>query len=161
MSSPRRRIWTLAGVMALATIFMLPVSAASAGTAKPALATSISPEALMPRSATECNPNPIQAGSQCTSVKGTGTYVDSIGAQFHSRDYGDLDHLHQEIYGPGGLIENCKPFDLSPLGVSDVCLWVNPHPHVHVTQGNYCSRTWQVINKKDFIVSSECVDVRS
>jgi hypothetical protein len=161
MFSAKRRVWMLSGAVALATIFMLPVSAASASTVRPMLAASVSPTAVRPLSASECNPNPLLAGSECTVVTGTGTYVDTIGGQFFSQTTVELYKLHIQIYGPGGTIKNCDTFNLEPLGVSDVCLWTNPHPHVHVTQGNYCSRTWELLNGKSFVVSAECIDVKS
>jgi hypothetical protein len=114
-------------------------------------------------SATNCNPNPLQEANECTSVKGTGLYVDSIGGQLFSNTYAEIDHVHIEIYGPHGHIHNCGEFNLAPLGVSEPCVWVNPHPHIHVTAGDYCSRAWERIGSgeraKYFVLSAECVGV--
>ena len=156
MISFRTRVGAVVGAAALATALALPASAAMASTASPRPAVA-SGAGIIPNTATECNPNPLTVVDECTTVVGTGTYVDSISGQTFSNSFGDLDNIHIEIYGPGGKIKRCANFDLGPLGVSDSCLWVNPHPHVHVTAGNYCSRA---INSSGSYLSSECVDVQ-
>jgi hypothetical protein len=112
---------------------------------------------------TECNPNPFQSANECTKVVGTGLYVDSIGGQLFSNTYDFLRDVHIEIYGPGKhgprFLHNCASFTLDPLGVSDVCLWVNPEPHVRVRAGDYCSQAWQWLHQQWIVVSTECVGV--
>ncbi len=160
MLSFRTRIGVAVGAAVLATAFALPASAATAGTTaspRPAGASST----VIPYSATECNPNPLTTVDECTSVKGTGLYVDSIGGQTFSNVPYYVDNVHIEIYGPHGHIHNCSQFNLGPFGASPVCLWVNPTPHVHVTAGDYCSRAWEHVGSGYVDLSNECVNVHS
>lgn len=154
MLSIKLRLGILAGAV-LAAISVLPASAAvaSPGHASHAMA--------VPLTATECNPNPIQSANECTTVVGTGLYVDHISGTLFSNSLEDLTKIHIQIYGPHGTLHNCAQFTLPALGVSDPCLWLNPTPSVHVTAGNYCSRAWQKIGSAFYVVSTECVDVHS
>lgn len=142
-----------------ALVAMLGAGAAMASTAAPSLPAHASQTMVIPQTATDCNPNPIQAANECTTVVGTGTYVDSISGQLFSNDLEELTALHIEIYGPNGTIHNCAAFNLAAGGVSEPCLWVNPAPHVHVTAGDYCTKAWQRIGSTYHVISTECVDV--
>jgi hypothetical protein len=164
MLSFKTRVGAVVGAVALATALAttlaLPASAATAGTARPAHSTEIR-STIRPASATDCNPNPLTVVDECTGVTGTGLYVQDIFGQTFSNSFGDVDHVHIEIYGPHGHIKNCAEFNLGPLGVSPPCLWQNPTPHVHVTAGNYCSRAWQHVGSGYVDLSNECVNVHS
>lgn len=158
MASLRTWIEAMVGTAVLAAAVALPASAAVAGTTASPRSVAASAASVRPDTATECNPNPLTVVDECTTVVGTGTYVDSISGQTFSNVITDLDNIHIEIYGPGGKIKRCNNFNLGAYGVSPSCLWVNPHPHVHVTTGNYCSRA---INSSGSYLSSECVDVKN
>lgn len=143
MFSIRARVWVASGALLLAGIVAVPATTVMA-------------------SATDCNPNPLTTVDECTSVKGTGLYVDSIGGQTFSNVPYNVDAVHIEIYGPHGHIKNCPAFNLGPFGASPVCLWVNPTPHVHVTAGDYCSRAWEYLGGTNYAdLSNECVNVHS
>jgi hypothetical protein len=162
MLSSRKRVVAMIGAAVLAAI--LPASAAMASTAAPAQGhashTIVGPAIpAIPYTYTACNPNPLELANECTTVVGTGLYVDSISGVTFSNVYYDLTKVHIQIYGPHGTIHNCSAFTLHGLGKGPVCLWVNPHPATHVTAGDYCSKAWQQVGSGYVGLSAECVNV--
>jgi hypothetical protein len=117
----------------------------------------------IPRTATNCNPNPLQSANECTTVVGTGTYVDSIsGVTFSNVPY-NITRVHIQIYraSDGHTFKNCSEFTLPGFGKGPVCLWVNPTPHVHVPAGDYCSKAWEFTGSGYVELSAECVNVHA
>lgn len=117
----------------------------------------------VPDTGSACNPDILEVVSECTVVTGTGLYVDSIGGQTFSNVVYTLDDLHIEIYGPKGHIANCPQFNLPGGGVSEPCVWVNPHGNsIKEPAGDYCSRVWQYDGDGHYsVLSAECIDVHS
>jgi hypothetical protein len=157
-----KQIITVAGTALMATAIGLPASASTTHTSLPALAGHYASTSVIPNSATSCNPNPLLAASECTTVIGHGLKVKSVsGFAVSNLPFTTLHHLHIEIYGPRGKkVKNCGEFSLSPGAQGPVCTWHNPHPNKNVRKGNWCSRVWQKVGKKKYqILSNECIPV--
>lgn len=110
-------------------------------------------------SASHCNPNPLQDANECTTVIGSGLYVDSISGVTFNNLVVDIPNLRIRVYGPGNkTFTSCGKFTLKgPFLKGPVCLWKNPKPHVKMPAGDYCTQVAQ----RSRILSTECVGVHA
>ncbi|QAU24023.1 hypothetical protein EO087_08475 [Dyella sp. M7H15-1] len=159
-----------AGIATLAASFALPMTTAIAQTVIPEQSTQYNNSlegafghgmTVIPRSASDCNPNPLYAIQQCTQVIGAGLEINSISGTGINWDDYELTELHIEIYGPNGTIANCDQFNLPAYATSPTCTWNNPDPKKQMTAGDYCSRTWMYDGSGYIDMDSECIDVHS
>jgi hypothetical protein len=161
------RISAAAGAALIATILALPASAATAATGTSTTGTSTTVRSAdqaslsqaIPESATDCNPNPLAAVSECTTVLGSGLKISQItGIAISNVDY-TITQVHIEIYGPNGVIHNCPNINLPAFDTAG-CTWLNPHPNTNMTGGDYCSTAWEHIAGGNYArLSTECIDV--
>jgi hypothetical protein len=169
MFSVSARIGAVAGVALLATMVALPASAATAaprtGATAGAAAVSADRAILLsraiPASATDCNPTPLAAVSECTTVLGSGLKISQItGIAISNVDY-TITQVHIEIYGPNGLIHNCPNINIGAYDTAG-CTWKNPTPNTNRTGGDYCSEAWEHITGSYYAkLSTECINVHS
>jgi hypothetical protein len=162
MFSIRARFGVVAGAALLTMILALPASAATAAPRTGATAHSAGQASLsqvIPRSATNCNPNPLAAVSECTTVLGGGLKISQItGIAISNVDY-TITEVHIEIYGPNGLIHNCPNINLGAFSTAG-CTWLNPHPNTNMTGGDYCSTAWEhIVGSYYARLSTECINV--
>jgi hypothetical protein len=163
MVSISARLGAVAGTAMLAIMVALPASAATAApaakAAKAGTERTVSP--ARPDSATDCNPNPLYAVSECTTVLGAGLKISQItGIAISNVDY-DITQVHIEIYGPHGAIHNCPNITLGAYSTAG-CTWKNPSPNATMTAGDYCSEAWEHIAGSYYAkLSTECIDVHS
>ena len=158
------RISAAAGAALIATILALPANAATAATGTSTTARSADQASLsqvIPKSATNCNPNPLAAVSECTTVLGKGLKISQItGIAISNVDF-TITQVHIEIYGPHGLIHNCPNINLQAFSTAG-CTWLNPHPNTNMTGGDYCSTAWEHIAGNHYAkLSTECINVHS
>jgi hypothetical protein len=77
---------------------------------------------------------------QCTTVKKNPQIRSLSGYAQNLVGGATLPPVHEELYGPNGLIKNCKQVTLGYGGVTPTCAWTAPTgPQA---SGKYCSRTW-------------------
>ena len=156
MISRRNCFKAAAGTAALAIAVVVPASAATASTAASSHS-AVASASVSPDNSSECNPNPVAAVTECTTVTGSTNFIDTLSGFAFNNLPETLDSIHIELYGPGGEIKRCDPENIPGGGKSDVCLWSNPNPHIAVTSGNYCSRA---IDSSGDYLSNECIDVK-
>lgn len=179
MFSFRKRGLVLIGTLAAVVAFAVPgtAMASTVSTTSPAQSgpavhaervavtrAAVSREApgVIPLTGSSCNPDILEAASECTTVTGSGLYIDSISGVTFSNVVYTLDDLHIEIYGPQGHIFNCAQFNLGGGGKSEPCLWVNPDGgSLKEPAGDYCSRVWQYNGSGYTVLSAECVNVHA
>ena len=159
MLSTWTRISMAAGAALIATILALPANAATTATGINTPARSGNQVQFIPDSATDCNPNPLTAVSECTTVLGGGLKISQItGIAISNVDY-TITEVHIEIYGPKGLIHNCPNINLQAFSTAG-CTWPNPHPSTNMPGGDYCSTAWEHIAGGYYArLSTECVNV--
>jgi hypothetical protein len=116
---------------------------------------------VIPRTGSGCNPNLLEAASECTTVVGGGLYITSISGVTFSNVLYEITRVHIQVYGPRGTIHNCGTFNLPALGEGPVCQWVNPTPHARMPAGNYCTKAWTQSGSAYVGLSAECVDVHN
>lgn len=160
MSSISARLAAVAGAAAPVAMVALPASAATAAPSAGTASRSVS-HIARPDSGSDCNPTPLAAVSECTTVLGAGLKISQItGIAISNVDY-DITQVHIEIYGPHGAIHNCPNITLGAYSTAG-CTWKNPSPNATMTAGDYCSESWEHISGNYYAkLSAECIDVHS
>jgi hypothetical protein len=162
------KFYTLAAVV-LTALMAVPAGSALASPAPHSSSHAAATAAIRadrvnrPDSATECNPNPLESANECTSVVGKGLIIEHISGVTFSNVPFAIDRVHIQIYGPNGTLKNCPSFRLPGFGKGKTCLWTNPHPHIKVKAGNYCSKAWEETSTKPVHfteLSAECIKVK-
>jgi len=149
--------------VAVAALMALPAGAATAAPATGATARSVQAELVQarPDSGSDCNPTPLAAVSECTTVLGSGLKISQItGIAISNVDY-DITEVHIEIYGPHGAIHNCPNITLGAYSTAG-CTYKNAAPNANNVAGDYCSEAWEHISGSYYAkLSTECIDVHS
>ena len=103
-----------------------------------------------------CGENVQHLVQQCTSLKSSGTHIDSLSGwsthlPFDLLSYPDV---HIELYGPAGTIKNCGQItNWEPGDTTPTCTW---SPNDTRAKGNYCSRTWSHDGTSWLDLANEC-----
>ena len=161
MLSTWARISAVAGTVLIATILALPAHAATTAPGTSTAVRSGDQVQIIPRSGTDCNPNPLAAVSECTTVLGSGLKISQItGIAISNVDY-NITEVHIQIYGPKGTIHNCPNITLQAFSTAG-CTWPNPNPNATMAAGDYCSTAWEHIAGGNYArLSTECINVHS
>lgn len=159
MFSLRVRVGAVAGAVLLTMVFVLPASAAMAGTSVSVRSGNhVSSASVRPDTDSGCNPDPVAEATACAAVIGAGLHIDTLRGWAISNVDVTIKDIHIELYGPKGHIKNCPEANLPGFGTTATCAW---DPNDTRAAGDYCSRLWQLQSSGFVALSTECIGVHS